>query len=429
MKRDQSLIHQLFSPSKNRVAQQAILPLLLVLTLPCLPAIAQIGVSNQPGVSPSKTTQTQTPLLIWKVGSPHNGDTPDNILPRELQLAAQKALKDGYRLTIETFPARGFADRFFNAVAQQTEPDILVIDNYSVIDVDSTQLGEFASIGSRASVRRSLRLVDESFKALGGSGGGWQFLIATSRNHNAARALALNEPECAPDEWSDKKNLPEQEIAAIKETAATASQAYLNGDLPRLRSISDPTRLGSGRRFGGIESQVNKTQVCAITGNQRLAFVKTVSSFEVKNGQLGRKTILAVLRKEADQWRLLTITDDPRIRDLEYVLPDVSRALTNDAGAAAILPATLLKHTEAAIGQRFGEFSWRPGASTDVVCEIAEIEYEHATRLFIFFQASSPSGRVPEGNLWSTGGPWHWRLWTIARNGRLFLSEAQPFYH
>jgi hypothetical protein len=426
MKRDLYPTYRLFSPSLNRKAQLAILPLLLAVVLPCLPATAQVGVSDQPGVSPSKTTLTQTPLLIWKVGSPHNGDTPDNILPQELQLAARKA---GYRLTIETFPARGFADRFFNAVAQQTEPDILAIDNYGVIDVDSTQLGDFASIGSRASVRRSLRLVDESFKALGGSGGGWQFLITTSRNHNAAKALALNEPECAPDVWSDKRNLPEQEIAAIKETAATASQAYLNGDLPRIRSISDPTRLGSGRRFGDLESQVNKTQVCAITGNQRLAFVKTVSSFEVKNGQLGRKTILAVLRKEADKWRLLTITDDPRIRDLEYVLPDISRALINEAGAAAILPATLLNHTKAAIGQRFGEFTWRPGASTDVFCEIAEFEYENATRLFIFFPVSSPVGRVSEGNLWSTDGPWHWRIWTIARNGRLSLSEAQSFYH
>src|SRR5262245_12897950 len=100
MKRDQSPIHQLFSTSKKRVAQQTILPLLLVLTLPCLPATAQVGVSDQPGVSPSKTTLTQTPLRIWKVGSPHHGDTPDDIIPQELQLAAQKALKDRYRLTI-----------------------------------------------------------------------------------------------------------------------------------------------------------------------------------------------------------------------------------------------------------------------------------------------------------------------------------------
>jgi hypothetical protein len=57
--------------------------------------------------------QTATTIRIWKVGSPHSGDTPHTELPPAL---AREAGSRGWRLSIEAFPAQGFAGRFFAAV-------------------------------------------------------------------------------------------------------------------------------------------------------------------------------------------------------------------------------------------------------------------------------------------------------------------------
>jgi len=58
----------------------------------------------------------QTPLLVWKVGSPHEGDTPEPVVLLDIQLAAKHL---NYRVEIETFPARGFASRYFETVMNQ----------------------------------------------------------------------------------------------------------------------------------------------------------------------------------------------------------------------------------------------------------------------------------------------------------------------
>ena len=56
--------------------------------------------------------QTGTTIRIWKVGSPHTGDTPDTEMPPAL---AREAGSRGWRLSIDAFPAQAFADRFFAA--------------------------------------------------------------------------------------------------------------------------------------------------------------------------------------------------------------------------------------------------------------------------------------------------------------------------
>ena len=123
-------------------------------------------------------------ILIWKVGSPHNGDTPDKTIPLELRQAAKKL---GVSIQIEAFPAKGFADLYFIAVADHQEPDILAFDNYGIIEGITTKLGNFTGIGSSRQVKQSLVFVSESLKSLESGRGGWQCLIATSANHKAAR--------------------------------------------------------------------------------------------------------------------------------------------------------------------------------------------------------------------------------------------------
>ena len=63
--------------------------------------------------------QTGTTIRIWKVGSPHSGDTPHAELPPAL---AREADSRGWRLSIEAFPAQGLAGRFFAALRDRSAP-------------------------------------------------------------------------------------------------------------------------------------------------------------------------------------------------------------------------------------------------------------------------------------------------------------------
>jgi len=86
---------------------------------------------------------TADTLRIWKIGSPHTGDTPRASTPYELswEMARRKA-----KMSVEAFPARGFAARFRDAVARNNPPDVLVFDNHGVMDGITTDL---AAAGQR----------------------------------------------------------------------------------------------------------------------------------------------------------------------------------------------------------------------------------------------------------------------------------------
>ena len=110
--------------------------------------------------------QTGTTIRIWKVGSPHTGDTPDTEMPPAL---AREAGSRGWRLSIDAFPAQAFADRFFAAGRNGTAPDVLVLDNVGTIDGIVTKLGRFVGIGQDPVIRNQLIQVTSSFDELGAS--------------------------------------------------------------------------------------------------------------------------------------------------------------------------------------------------------------------------------------------------------------------
>src|SRR4030095_12342861 len=163
--------------------------------------------------------QTGTTLRIWKVGSPHTGDTPHTEMPRAL---AREAGSRGWRLSIEAFPAQGFTGRFFAAVSDGSAPDLLVFDNFGIMNGIATELGTFVGIGQDPVIRKQLIQVTISFDELLGPARGWTFLFTSSANHAAARALALRPTRCA--DASSAQSLPAD--LAVAEVAA----AYLAGD-------------------------------------------------------------------------------------------------------------------------------------------------------------------------------------------------------
>jgi hypothetical protein len=83
-------------------------------------------------------------VRIWKIGSPYRGNTPDTVVPFALN---EESIRRGQGISIEAFPAKGFAATFREAVTRNEPPDILVFDNFGVMEGITTDLGTFEGIG------------------------------------------------------------------------------------------------------------------------------------------------------------------------------------------------------------------------------------------------------------------------------------------
>jgi hypothetical protein len=74
-------------------------------------------------------------------------------------------------------------------------------------------------------------------------------------------------------------------------------------------------------------------------------------------------------------------------------------------------------------------FTWRSSRSEDVVAEIAEFAYQGDARLFVRRQSSGARTGLSAGELWTTGGDWNWRVWSMTRSGDITFSETRSFVH
>ena len=147
------------------------------LTLPLVPRAAQ---------------RSSAPVVhVWKVGSPHKGDTPPSSIP---PLLNAEALRLGFALEVRVFPAKDFASAFFEARATNDEPDVLVIDNFGHINGITTPLGTFQGIGTDPNVAAVLVKVSDSLKEFQPTP--WEYLIRTSKHYAEAKALATRPIDC-----------------------------------------------------------------------------------------------------------------------------------------------------------------------------------------------------------------------------------------
>lgn len=123
--------------------------------------------------------QTATTIRVWKVGSPHTGNTPHTRIPPTL---AREIRSRGWRLTVTAFPAEGFARRFFAARREGSAPDLLVFDNFGIMDGITTELGSFNGVGQDPVVRKQFIQVTGSFdELLVSPPRGWTFLLLARR--------------------------------------------------------------------------------------------------------------------------------------------------------------------------------------------------------------------------------------------------------
>ena len=291
----------------------------------------------------------------------------------------------------------------------------------------TTELGTFIGIGQDSVSRKQLIKVTRSFDELLGPAGGWTFLVTSSVNHGAARALALRSPRCAnaSSALSLPADVPVDEVAA----------AYLAGDNAGMLRHADPERL-TGLRPNLEPVTVGGVAVCGGWGSERLAFVTVNASYQADTS-IGHASLLLAFRKTSSLWRLLVATRDPvSNRQFVALLPAFSRALARDIPADPVpAPATLRSPGNGrfplpAKGARFGDFVWQASASEDVVAEIAEFSYHDEARLVLLRSLNPGEPRtVSSGQLWTTGGEWAWRVWSITRSGEIAFSEVRTFVH
>jgi len=391
--------------------------------------------------STAHTRRSSNLIRVWTVGSPHTGALPRVVVPPELR---QRAESLGYTIEVETFRASGFAAQFRQALQAHNEPEILTFDNYGVISGVQTQKGWVEGVDADGRVASSLALVHETLSSL--QSRGWVMLVRSAVNYEAARALSMRPAEC--ESQSAVADTPALRLA--REKAVFATRAYLDCDRSTLSGISDESRLFQQCFLPRSDMKVESVKACRVSGNHKLALVSLVSNFsaEVREPDtilrsrpgmdLGQQSILAMLRNQDGTWRLLAITHDPlntvaqipltntngllKSLDqerLEGITPEPARPITPDG----VYPVPQR-------GERFGDFTWQPSPSTEVIGQVFEFTLgkdtsRGLTRLF-FLPATE--NKLSSG-LIMNGGASTWRVWTISKAGDVAFSEQHSFIY
>jgi hypothetical protein len=372
----------------------------------------------------ARTSKPRTPITVWNVASPHpNVAEPRALVPPRLE---RRATALGYAIDVSVVPAKEFAARLFEAMGTDKQPDILSIDNYGHLTGITTGIGNFVGIQTNAQVRKSLVAVEE---VLSEFARGWQFLLRGSPNHDIARALVEDLIECDEDALDrGRTDLPE--LRRVSEAAA----ASLVECRPFDWGIADPNRFATTCKQDSAPLRVKVIKSCKIAGNDRLAFASSVVGID-SNERIGRRSVLTLLQ-HADKWQVLSVATDP-VSAKQFasdVMPFAQRLTPGPSVSQGSppKPAVILTpdgaYPSPKAGERFGDFVWRASASTGVIGEIAEFNYGHDVRLFLFPGAPGVQDRrLSTGQLWKTRTPWVWRVWSINQDGSVVFSETRQF--
>src|ERR1041384_2309328 len=406
--------------------------------LSSLPLFACVLLMFSPIGAATPSQSNNNLIHVWIVGSPYTGALPPDVVSREF---SQRAEGLGYKIEVESFRAAGFAARFRQALQDHHEPEILTFDNFGVISGANPAAGWVEGVDSDRQVASSLALVHESMTPL--QSWGWVMLVRSAVNYDAARALAMRETECEGQFTAVDPTLREAE-----EKALLATRAYIDCDQATLASISDESRLVQQCFLPQSDSKMESVKTCRVSGNPKLAFVSLVTSFsaeirapnaifQLRQGMdLGQQSILAVLRNQSGTWRVLAITHDPVNTVSRYsrtspnaflnkldqeqlpgVMPELARLLTPNG----IFPRPPR-------GERFGDFTWAPSQSTDVIGQVAEFMWAKDTNwgLTRLFFLPANQNKLSSGSLMS-GGATVWRVWSINKAGDVAFSEQRTF--
>jgi hypothetical protein len=395
--------------------------------------------AQHPPLAGSLTCSPEARLItVWKVGSPYEIGLPPKAISADLKLRAESL---GCAIRVDVFPAVGFADRFFAAFDKHQEPDVLVVENRGVVSGVTMRSEEYIGlaggivrrtpaaiegIASKRAIFRALEAVPGSLASLDDTRS-WEFLLRTSRNHNAARLLALRSPECGLNHVG--ASIPWD----LVDFARTVIPSYLGGTAA-LTSYDDAERLNTVN-IDPWPYHAGKTKVCGFWGTSHLVFVQTDSTYQAMNS-LGWVSSLVILRKEEDKWKLLAGSIDPVSND-EFVkgIPKIVARIGKPwIPGVAPQPAELLVPPDAkstGVGKTIRAFRWQPSPSGDVVAEVAEFARNGDARLFVRLRSRDNDYVLPSPisveKLPIVHGEWRWRVWSISDSGAVAFSDPKSF--
>jgi len=79
-------------------------------------------------------------------------------------------------------------------------------------------------------------------------------------------------------------------------------------------------------------------------------------------------------------------------------------------------------------GQRFGNFTWQPSPSGNVVTQIVEFAYKNDDWLYFMpTQNYATPDQLSAGKVSQGPGEWKWRVWSISDTGAIAFSDYRTF--
>jgi len=366
-------------------------------------------------------------VQVWRIGSPHRGDTPPATLPPTLIAEADRL---GFQLSVRVMPAKDFARAFFAARATNDEPDILVIDNMGLIIGIDTPLGHFDGIGADPNVNAALVKVSQALKPLE-SRSGWQFLLRTSKHFAEAKALATRPIDCGPSKWTDASG------GVLSTAAEQATLAYFRGDEAGFGALTIGSPTDTQIHLPHEPRSVVDVRVCGGWGNERLAFTQTTTSFEASD-EIGYRTFLAAVATVDGQARVLMLGDSPKVLDM---LAGDAPTLLNGGDAQAIAAPTVLSPDDGASATRmppnrrpmlvwtasgaaFYLVEWQFGSPKGDDWQGSGFTFVAAHR-----QADGPVTTMTATAPFGVGHqPHRWRIWAISSHGDVARSPWRTLF-
>jgi Caspase domain len=378
--------------------------------------------AERPDQPPPPSALADGSLVLWKVGSPHDGRTPDPRVPRSI---LERARELSLNIRAESIDPRDFFSHYVDAYLEGNPPDIVSIDNYGHLDGITTDLGSFKGIYAQPGVQEDLIFATETLDELGR---GWQLLTRGSPNFEGAVKLALPAPDCPYRPGQNTTTLGQEDVREMVQVLERATRAYMACDQAAFLQDADHQSLDDG--CSGPSREVVNVAICPPFGTESLAFVPVTAAVRGE-GSLGQSTLLAAMRKR-NGWSVLTLSDDPVTHGLIANLPAMSRLYVGGgtrAPAAAELETGDGIYPAPSGGARFGNFVWRRPSRDPAALEIAEFNYGRSSRLFATPKPPSGPAGQSSGSLWSTNGAWRWRIWSIGPGGEIAFSDTHSFTH
>jgi hypothetical protein len=252
-------------------------------------------------------------------------------------------------------------------------------------------------------------------------------LISTSSNSTPAKALALRGLECSVDNRKNDGEVNSHVIGDIKTIAADVTRAWHTKSQGDMDKLSGGKYASDSLNFPDDVRAVKETQVCAAWGNERIAFVNTLSCFDGTH-TIGHKSLTVVLKKEEGAWRLRLISDAGNIVDKLY---ERTSRLSGVRPAARIDPAVVLAPPD---GAKFDDrFNGRPmlewmSSGVDDIIYLVEWQFEgvgwSGSGFDVIPADQTRDEKITVRAPFGVGAqPHRWRVWAIDGIGESYITN------